>query len=132
MHLAALRSWLETPTDPHSRLHRKNGFSHSLQRHFAETAREFNLADQQLSEPGAGGAIGGRKSASNWNACIFFTGGNGARMRGWRTISQRDYRARALPSSGQIFENDCTFHVDGIAFPAVAGMRRTGNARGCE
>jgi tetratricopeptide (TPR) repeat protein len=39
-----------------SRLHRKNGFSHSLQRHFAETAREFNLADQQLSEPGAGGA----------------------------------------------------------------------------
>ena len=35
-----------------SRLHRKIGFSHSLQRHFAETAREFDLADQELGEPG--------------------------------------------------------------------------------
>src|SRR5437868_5477566 len=34
-----------------SRLHRKIGFSHSLQRHFAETAREFDLADQVLGEP---------------------------------------------------------------------------------
>jgi tetratricopeptide (TPR) repeat protein len=32
------------------------GFSHSLQRHFAETARELELADQQLGEPGDGGA----------------------------------------------------------------------------
>jgi hypothetical protein len=40
-----------------SRLHRKNGFNHSLQRHFGETAREFDLADQELGEPGnAGGA----------------------------------------------------------------------------
>ena len=34
-----------------ARLHRKIGFSHSLQRHFAETAREFDLADKELSEP---------------------------------------------------------------------------------
>jgi class 3 adenylate cyclase/tetratricopeptide (TPR) repeat protein len=39
-----------------SRLHRKLGFSHSLQRHFAETAREFDLADQELGEPGDAGA----------------------------------------------------------------------------
>jgi len=39
-----------------SRLNRKIGFSHSLQRHFAETAREFDLADQELGEPGDGGA----------------------------------------------------------------------------
>ncbi|PYL86830.1 MAG: hypothetical protein DMF16_11220 [Verrucomicrobia bacterium] len=35
-----------------SRLYRKIGFSHSLQRHFAETAREFDMADQELGEPG--------------------------------------------------------------------------------
>ena len=35
-----------------SRLHRKIGFSHSMQRHFGETAREFDLADQELGEPG--------------------------------------------------------------------------------
>ena len=59
-----------------SRLHRKIGFSHSLQRHFAETAREFDLADRELGEPGdAASRIGGRKKCrSNWNACIFFTG----------------------------------------------------------
>jgi class 3 adenylate cyclase len=34
-----------------ARLHRKVGFSHSLQRHFAETTREFDLADQALGEP---------------------------------------------------------------------------------
>ncbi len=34
-----------------SRLHRKVGFSHSLQRHFTETACEFDLADQELGEP---------------------------------------------------------------------------------
>ena len=39
-----------------SRLHRKIGFSHSLQRHFAETACEFDLADQELGDPGNGGA----------------------------------------------------------------------------
>ncbi len=39
-----------------SRLHRKIGFSHSLQRHFAETAREFDLADQELGEPGEASA----------------------------------------------------------------------------
>jgi len=39
-----------------SRLYRKIGFSHSLQRHFAETAREFDLADQELGEPGDAGA----------------------------------------------------------------------------
>jgi class 3 adenylate cyclase len=39
-----------------SRLHRKIGFSHSLQRHFAETAREFGLADQELGEPEDAGA----------------------------------------------------------------------------
>ena len=39
-----------------SRLHRKSGFSHSLQRHFAETAREFDQADQELGEPGKAGA----------------------------------------------------------------------------
>jgi class 3 adenylate cyclase len=39
-----------------SRLHRKVGFSHSLQRHFAETAREFDLADQELGEPGEASA----------------------------------------------------------------------------
>jgi len=35
-----------------SRLYRKIGFSHSVQRHFAETAREFDLADQELGERG--------------------------------------------------------------------------------
>src|SRR4029077_13066624 len=35
-----------------SRLYRKIGFSHSVQRHFAETARVFDLADQELGEPG--------------------------------------------------------------------------------
>jgi len=39
-----------------SRLHRKIGFSHSLQRRFAETAREFDQADQELGEPGKAGA----------------------------------------------------------------------------
>jgi len=34
-----------------ARLHRKLGFSHSLQRHFAETTREFDLADKELGEP---------------------------------------------------------------------------------
>ena len=34
-----------------ARLHRKIGFSHSLQRHFAETTREFDLADEELGEP---------------------------------------------------------------------------------
>ena len=34
-----------------ARLHRKIGFSHSLQRHFAETTREFDLADRELGEP---------------------------------------------------------------------------------
>ena len=34
-----------------ARLHRKIGFSHSLQRHFAETTREFDLADKELGEP---------------------------------------------------------------------------------
>ena len=34
-----------------ARLHRKLGFSHSLQRHFAETTREFDLADRELGEP---------------------------------------------------------------------------------
>jgi len=34
-----------------SRLHRKVGFSNSLQRHFTETACEFDLADQELGEP---------------------------------------------------------------------------------
>ena len=33
-----------------ARLHRKIGFSHSLQRHFAETTREFDLADKELGE----------------------------------------------------------------------------------
>jgi Flp pilus assembly protein TadD len=35
----------------HARLHRKVGFSHSMQRHFAETTHEFDLADQALGEP---------------------------------------------------------------------------------
>jgi hypothetical protein len=39
-----------------SRLHRKIGFSHSLQRHFAETACEFDLADQELGESEDAGA----------------------------------------------------------------------------
>ncbi|PYL46246.1 MAG: hypothetical protein DMF40_13145 [Verrucomicrobia bacterium] len=34
-----------------ARLHRKLGFSHSLQRHFAETTHEFDLADKGLGEP---------------------------------------------------------------------------------
>jgi class 3 adenylate cyclase/predicted ATPase len=34
-----------------SRLHRKIGFSHSLQRHFNETTCEFDLADQELGQP---------------------------------------------------------------------------------
>ena len=34
-----------------ARLHRKIGSSHSLQRHFGETTREFDLADKELGEP---------------------------------------------------------------------------------
>ena len=34
-----------------ARLHRKIGSSHSLQRHFAETTREVDLADKELGEP---------------------------------------------------------------------------------
>ena len=34
-----------------ARLHRKIGFSHTLQRHFAETTREFDLAEEELGEP---------------------------------------------------------------------------------
>jgi class 3 adenylate cyclase/energy-coupling factor transporter ATP-binding protein EcfA2 len=34
-----------------SRVHRKIGLSHSLQRHYAEIASEFDLADQELGEP---------------------------------------------------------------------------------
>jgi hypothetical protein len=37
-----------------ARLHRKIGFSYSLQRHFAETTREFDLADKELGEPADG------------------------------------------------------------------------------
>lgn len=36
---------------PRARLHRKIGFSHSLQRNFAQTTREFDLADKELSKP---------------------------------------------------------------------------------
>jgi class 3 adenylate cyclase len=39
-----------------SRLHRKSGFSYSLQRHYRETAREFDLADLDLGEPEAASA----------------------------------------------------------------------------
>ncbi len=33
-----------------SRLHRKTGFSHNLQRHYEETGRAFNLAEEKLEE----------------------------------------------------------------------------------
>jgi hypothetical protein len=36
-----------------SRVHRKIGLSHSIQRHYPETASEFDLADQELGEPAA-------------------------------------------------------------------------------
>ena len=39
-----------------ARLHRKIGVSHSLQRNFVETAREFDLADEELGEVAVGTA----------------------------------------------------------------------------
>ena len=116
-----------------SRLHRKNGFSHSLQRHFAETAREFNLADQAIERARRWwrGLVGGKSADPTGTHASFLLAGNGERNAGTGgPISTRDHRARCRLAASKVLENACPLHADGFALPAIARMCRTGETRG--
>jgi tetratricopeptide (TPR) repeat protein len=116
-----------------SRLHRKIGFSYSLQRHFAETTREFDLADQELGDPA-------EADKPDWwdekvqiqleRMHLFYWQGMVKEMR---ELAER-YRSviaqrGAGMQRGKFLRMMALSNVDGIAFSTIAGVRRTSRTR---
>jgi hypothetical protein len=61
---------------------------------------------------------------------IFLLAGDGERAVGTgRVVPSRDRGAWCGGTASEIFENARAFHVNGVAFPAIAGMRRPGQTR---